>query len=727
MTVLALLALVPLVAPSPHGGGYIPPTGPSPVPPMTPPIEVRPGSVTVTTGGGPAGPTTPGSGGPSGPTAGPSADSPTTGAAGRGPGAYAGPGGAVRTGAGRSPAGPVAGPSAGPAGPVSASAPVASQPGSFSMEDAVNWDHWWHHNRDAFLDLRRAVHTSSPLTGRDDWFLGHGETFDDSISLRPTEEQIRGTVVPALLAALRDERSNDVLTGALVALAKIGDGAHQPRSGGLADTFLPFLMDSSQEVSETAALALGILGNPAGVEPLVRLLRDDERGSALVGRGEVPVRTRAFAAYGLGLIGAHTEMDAVREWTARALVDAIVEGKTEASDEIEAAAVIALGLARLDFRPSEVPSRSNSMAYREDQVRFLLELFGDERRTRTRVRAHAPRSLVRLVEGAPESLRREVVQALMGPLAVRSSEPREVRQACALALGALGRADDADREVRSTLERAVQNGDELTSRFALIALARVAARPGLDGSTAGYAEVRKRMLKWLASSGRGQSMLRPWAALALGQLERTRAERGELPHSDVVQALRDALEETRRPYEAGAYCLALGLVRDPSGSEAVFETFERFADDETRGYAAVALGLMGEWKAAEKLRETVRGARYRPSLLSQSATGLALLGDKDIVPELISLLGDARGLSSQASLASALGRIGDKRSIDPLVEMLKDREKTSLARGFAAVALGIVAEKELLPWNAKIAADVHYAAGTVTLTDPTGAGVLDIL
>ena len=42
--------------------------------------------------------------------------------------------------------------------------------------------------------------------------------------------------------------------------------------------------------------------------------------------------------------------------------------------------------------------------------------------------------------------------------------------------------------------------------------------------------------------------------------------------------------------------------------------------------------------------------------------------------------------------------------------------------------LGIVADKEVLPWNAKISIDANYRANTTTLTNPAeGTGILDIL
>ena len=151
------------------------------------------------------------------------------------------------------------------------------------------------------------------------------------------------------------------------------------------------------------------------------------------------------------------------------------------------------------------------------------------------------------------------------------------------------------------------------------------------------------------------------------------------------------------------------------------------ADNTARGYLAVALGLMDARDAIKPIQEIVRESKYKPDLLKQAAIGLGLLGDKDLVPELVKMLEEAKGLASQAAIASALGFIGDSRSIDPLVEMLHKREITASARGFAAVALGIVADKEPLPWNAKISTNINYRANTTTLTGNESTGILDIL
>jgi HEAT repeat protein len=113
--------------------------------------------------------------------------------------------------------------------------------------------------------------------------------------------------------------------------------------------------------------------------------------------------------------------------------------------------------------------------------------------------------------------------------------------------------------------------------------------------------------------------------------------------------------------------------------------------------------------------------------LRECSIALGLLGDKALVPELVDRLAAAEALSSQAALASALGWIGDARSVDPLVELVVDPTRTGLSRAFATVALGIVCDEAPLPWNTDLGANVHYAAHAPSLSDPLAAnGILDI-
>jgi len=681
---LASFLLIPLASPSAaHGGSY---RGPG---------DTVPGGGT---GGGGSGPT---------PTPTPSQPGPTPG----------------RTGTGSTPAPAL--PGQVPTG----SSPGASVPTGLpgSAEDLTRWEYWWVFNQAQYLNLKASL-WEDLISNPEGEFLD-GQSKAPKPGLRPTHEDIHGRVVPALRQVLRDERSNDIVSGALIALAKIGDARDETGTSAAEETLRGFLDDPQQELAETAAVALGILASDVTVPALAHLALDDAAGRALVDDTEVALRTRAFAAYGLGLIGARTNSNAVRQDVARVLIE-ILRGPQTATRDVQVAALIALGLTPVDVAAADERG-TGAAASRRGQIDFVLGLLEDERRP-VLLRAHAPRALGQLARGTDEATRARVAQRLLELGGTSTGSRVELRQALVLALGQFGDADEdeLDRAVRARLIELVERESEPQTRaFAAIALGQVGGRAGAGAGNAGGASQARAVLQ--SRLVRGPTGLRPWAGIALGVLERSAAQdaRGLLvPSSASLQALRSALVDARSPDDVGALAIACGLTRDPQALEPLLAKLEQTAADGPRGYVALALGMVGDRRALAEVRKVVAGAKYKPELLQNASIALGLLGDKELVPELCTLLGEARGLSSQAAIASALGFIGDRRSIDPLVAMLRDERDrlTEGARGFAAVALGIVADKELLPWNSKISTDIDYRANTSTLTGE-GAGILDIL
>ncbi len=170
--------------------------------------------------------------------------------------------------------------------------------------------------------------------------------------------------------------------------------------------------------------------------------------------------------------------------------------------------------------------------------------------------------------------------------------------------------------------------------------------------------------------------------------------------------------------------MAAGLFGNRESTEELLERLSKTAKDDARGYVALGLGLLGDRRAIDPIQEVVEQSAYRPGLLKQAAVALGLLGDREVSRSLVQMLAEADGLATQAALASALGQIGEGGAIALL---LGDATLTDTARGFAAVALGLVAEKELLPWNEKFSRDVNYRAATQTLNSTAGTGVLNLL
>jgi HEAT repeat protein len=685
-----------------HGGGYSGGSygGPGDVTP--------PGSSGSTPGG--SGPSTPGPSGPSTP----------------------GPSGPATPGAG----GP-AGPSTPGGSPSSGGGP--STGGGDAPLDLTRWQYWWELNKEPYLDLKRNLYERRVATGSDEWF-STGRRVAAQDTLRPTPERINAAVVPALFAALDRSQSNDVITGALIALAKIGDQADETGHSRFARRIATFLTHANQEVAETSALALGILGDENEAELLMALLRDDRSGLRTLGVhfvAAVPERTRAFAAYALGLLGEHASQP-----TARAIVEALSKplvdgGRSFAKRDIPVACALALGLVRLPPAESEaeLTPEAGRLLVREDQIAWLLERFRD-RRAWSLIRAQAPRSLALLSADLETTspARVSVVEALLASLDSRPADDAYVQQSCVLALGMLGDCDGdkLDAQIRTGLLRAYADcADQQVKRFALIALGQVAGRAGsgagepLAGLNGKKDDPRGFLLNRLQ---KGQSNERCWAALALGVLERALADQKLATSSDARGALRAALGDASSAHEVGAYAIALGIIRDAAAGDVLLAKLNKVGDPDACGYVALALGMIGDARSTQVIQTIVTKSKYQPDLLRSAATGLGLLGNREVGQSLIDMLAGASALSSQAAIASALGTIGDARSLDPLLTMLADEGKTERARGFAAAALGIVADKEPHPWVSRLSIGTNYRASSETLMSPDGGtGVLQIL
>lgn len=642
--------------------------------------------------------------------------------------------GGSATGGNRGPAMPMS-PASGPAGPGSPGglAPgiggggLATTGGAGSELDLTSWRFWWDQNKAAYLDLKTHVHRPGPLTGSDGFFLGEGAREAEG-SLRPSERQVREQVVPALLAVLETETNQDLVTGALVALAKIGHGGDLDESGRFEAAVARLLRDPNQELRETAAVAQGIVASSHAIPRLANLLWDTDAGRELVGATEVDPRTRAFAAYGLGLVGARSTSEPERQVIVAALGRALERARLAVPD-VEVACVQALSLVPLDTlepagaradaaRSGEPPERS-----RQAQVEFVAALLADPER-HLLVRAHCPAALARLLIGLPHEeaeLRARAVRVLQKAIESERTLPVLVQSAC-LALGELGASGDGlDDGLRVALEGTVRRSSDVQSRaFALIALARGGGGVATRDAVAGF------LLRTLLE---GKGTLRPWAGLACGVLGRElmATDPGAAPLAELRATVRAVLEEERNPERLGAYAIAAGLLRDRASAPLLQARLAKSLPDDVRGHVATGLALLGHVEACDLVRTVLSAATYRPELTRECGIALALLDDKEVTPMLVGMLQRAPSLATQTTLATALGLVGDRRAIDPLLAALRETGRTERARGYAAVALGNVADKEALPWNAKYALGINYRAATATLTDPVyGGGILDI-
>ena len=210
-------------------------------------------------------------------------------------------------------------------------------------------------------------------------------------------------------------------------------------------------------------------------------------------------------------------------------------------------------------------------------------------------------------------------------------------------------------------------------------------------------------------------------------MERARRETGERGSKDVGDALLRKLVEASSPLDVGPLSIACGLIGDTRAEETLVEKLRSSSDDEARGYCAIGLGLLGAHGRIDEIRGLIDDATYRPLLLRESAIALGLLGAGDILPVLTAKLRTSRSLAAQTGLAQAIGRIGDAAALPALTELIDDGERPALIRAFAAVALGLVSDRDELPWNTHLSVDANYLAAPATLYDAAGFGILNIL
>ena len=574
--------------------------------------------------------------------------------------------------------------------------------------DARTWQTWWEFNKQPYL-RSRVRGERKPLTGSDDFYLGQRQPRAIVDVLAVTADDRSNRIVPALHRLIEAERNRDVQSACLIALGKLGvDGPGIDLDAVISSR----IRRGDQEVRESAVLALGIAGRRRSFDVLSSLLRDDRAGRRLADRSRVRKRTRAFAAYGLGLL-ARRIGDPGLSQQVRDLLWTTLQDKEPKDRDLRTAIVNALGVLRRD------PTRSADKRLAWQTVDQMLSWFAEDRgATDEHVTAHAAVAIGRLLGRGSSRVHQQCKERFAELLASRNNRRgAPILQSCAIGLGMLAEPAEQspDDEAFSEVLRAYwrKGSDQTTRQLAVMALGRIGGRQNRDWLLRAYARANK-------------GSERPWLALSLGILSAPAAAAGRADTAVGELLLRDLVAAQTGDLRA-ALAVGVGL----SGyRDAVPRMLALLRENEgnprTAGYLCIGLGLLRDRLATPTLTEIMQRSRRRPFLLQQCAVALGCLGDRNANDLLLEMFGDSDSLAVLSAIASAIGRIGDRRAIDKLVVLSADRELTKLARAFVAAALGGVGDKDPLPWNVPLSIDCNYATGIDTLTNGA-TGVLDIL
>lgn len=599
-----------------------------------------------------------------------------------------------------------------PAGPNS---PTTGQ--QADSTDLSTWQFWWEFNKDRFLNLRAKVHGVDATTDAAGALTGLGAGAQQANTSAPSEQQILTMVLPALHAAVKEEQDQDILTGVMIALAKCGR-----ETGDEARKLFTENLDAPvQEVAETAAVSFGILKNPQGMKDvLMPLLKNDATGRKLVGKNEVPLRTRTFAAYGIALIGSHSSDPELKRLVAATLLEALKTDKSSSQD-IRVASLIGMGLLNLK-EPADIANLVGELsAYLRDGKDDDIVL------------AHVPNALAKLLRGLPAddlTLRNQVLDQIIEQMDGRSKAGNFTRMSCCMALGMLARPNDPrSKDIFDALVDASEKAkDQQVKNFSAISLAYLGSADPTFDSKDNKQPVTKFMLGKLKKSNTSYEM---WTGLALGVMLFQLNEQG-LPTDPAVQEeVLKKLEEAKSAEQLSAYALALGLMKYESAIEVIREKMDQNTTSEFLGYGSIALGLLQARSEANFLLTLIEEKKRDEDLLKQAAIGLGLMKEKRVINTLLKFMNPDSGkptLAVLASTATALGFIGDQSSVAPLVETMQNKKLTALGRAFAAVALGMVGDPSTMPWNSRIGEDMNYRASVSTLVEKSVSnGILDIL
>jgi HEAT repeat protein len=460
----------------------------------------------------------------------------------------------------------------------------------------------------------------------------------------PTAQEIRANVIPLLEQALRDT-DHQVRSQAALALGKVGDWRE-------IKILLAALTDREREVSEAAILALGLLGEGSVEHSLRDVLNDTTRTA----------RERGLAAIALGYSGGDVARAALFDHLGTT-VD--TQGRTRVP-AIESARVLGAALwagadkkdGMLDRSPLVASLLQRALSAPELKDRVILGIG-----TAALSKPRDPGSLQFVLNGLTD-------------------QRADVRAGCAIAAGRIIKAED--RKSVQTLITAIGSEAEVTPRrLMLISLGRV-----------GGPDARKRLIQELDANMRQD---RAFAALGLGISGAT----------DLAPRLRKEFEAASDDSLKAAVAIALGLMHDPDALKIVGDVAKTkgnpellrhlmwfFALDRGRGSAGIVTGVLEEAKT--------------PDVHDSGCIALGLIGELESQAVLINLLTTAAPVTLRGAAALGLGRMGDRRAIEPLSKVIKAMQEPQIVRSRAVAGLGVLCQRSPWPPFARVTIDSNF-------------------
>jgi HEAT repeat protein len=406
--------------------------------------------------------------------------------------------------------------------------------------------------------------------------------------------------------------------------------------------------DKDYDIRQDALLALGLSGQKEAMDPLLQALGVD--------------RLRAYAALGLALLG--------REEALPVLLKEYKE-QQRARDK-ETAACLAVAIGQLGDEKAVGALAAPLKSTRGDNhlkvyiCHALGKIGGDE-------------------------AKKWVLRAL-------SSRDQGVQAAAVLALSRW-----EDKTVINELRGrdGLKSGNRMATLFSLISLGKIAQ--GLDLKDPKRKMIGIDVIEW-ATKPMKDKYRAMYGALAMALMG------DESSNQFFVEMLED---DNRRKFSSenhSAIALSAGLLQIETVARDLREIVARKTyEADYRGYAAFALGVMGDTKSKELIRDALQESRQKHELLRSGAWALGMLGGPSDIDLLIDVIErEGPGLhAARGAAALAIGMVGDATSVEKIIEAYQKGSDIP-TKAFLLAGLGCLVDASTAPRIPQLFGNVHY-------------------
>lgn len=483
------------------------------------------------------------------------------------------------------------------------------------------WEKWWLRNRLYYLPFKETISwIETSVTG---------ETI-------PVTTELRKQFFATLVQCVKEDKSPMVRADAVLALGKSMDKSAIPVLREV------FKNEKDFDVKNVTCLALGILEDESMVNDFKSILAKTKVSSH-------EIIHQSYVALALGYIRSNASIDILKELLSRSATN---------DEELQCSALLSLG---------NIQDKS--------LVPFIVKVLNDTSRNDA-VRSYAALALGRIKD--PSALP-ELKKLL-------NDKKSAIRASIAIAMGLI-KSPDSKNDLINIL---TNDRTSEVRAYTAISLAQL-------GDKSVYQTISK-------FSKKGDYHLESMCILALGILG----------NEEAIPEIREIVEKKNKPLSYSAAILALGLLKDKTSVPVLMKIVEKdTADTISWCYAIQALGMIGDSRAIPTLEKAFQKARERIDVATNSynnlTVALVLLGKrKDVLSALYEQLkNESLHPEFKYRILHGLAYLGDKTSLDQLIKLCKDQKDDNL-RMYIAFALGYILDKGKINPLYKITADTNF-------------------